>query len=106
MRKSRLAQIVRTLSKAIINGTSITIYTRPPEDFKETEQMTVTQNTDYLKEANINVKYKSNIHQKFAIVNESIVWYGSVNLLSFSGGEESIMRLESYEIASELLGIL
>lgn len=106
MRKSRLVQIVRTLSKAIINSASITIYTRPPEDFKETDQMAVTQNTEYLKEANINVKYKSNIHQKFAIVDESIVWYGSVNFLSYSGSEESIMRLESYDIAGELLGIL
>lgn len=46
------------------------------------------------------------IHQKFTIVDQHIVWYGSINFLSFGSSEETIMRLESHEIANELLGIL
>ncbi|HEX7583499.1 MAG TPA: hypothetical protein VF373_02325 [Prolixibacteraceae bacterium] len=46
---------------------------------------------------------KANIHQKFAILDQKIVWYGSINLLSFGSAEESIMRLESQNIAFELL---
>ena len=106
MRKGRLTQMVKILSKAVINKTSITVYTRPPEDFKETEQLSVIQNTEYLQEANIHVEYKSNIHQQFAIVDENIVWYGSVKFLSFSSFDDSVIRLESYDIASELLGVL
>ncbi|MGV8137103.1 MAG: hypothetical protein AB2L20_17965 [Mangrovibacterium sp.] len=34
---------------------------------------------------------------------EYLVWYGSVNLLSFGSAEESIMRLESSNIANELI---
>ena len=45
---------------------------------------------------------KSNIHQKFAIIDNKITWYGSINLLSFGYSEESIMRLESSSIAREL----
>lgn len=48
--------------------------------------------------------FKSNIHQKFAIFDQKIVWYGSINLLSFGRSEESIMRLENPSIADELLG--
>lgn len=106
MWKSYLTQMLKSLSKAAINGTAITIYTRPPTDFKETEQLTATQNAEYLNEANIKLEYKSNIHQKFAIIDENIIWYGSVNFLSFSSSEESIMRIESYGIAGELLDIL
>jgi len=50
------------------------------------------------------VIFKSNIHQKFAICDQKIVWYGSINLLSFGRAEESIMRLENPSIADELLG--
>lgn len=46
---------------------------------------------------------KERIHQKFAVIDRRIVWYGSINLLSYGKGEESIMRFENLEIAEELL---
>ena len=39
-----------------------------------------------------------------AVFDQKIVWYGSINLLSFGRSEESIMRLENPGIADELLG--
>ncbi len=48
--------------------------------------------------------FKSGIHQKFTVIDQQIVWYGSINLLSFGASEESIMRLDSLNVASELLG--
>lgn len=36
------------------------------------------------------VAFKSNIHQKFAVFDQKIVWYGSINLLSFGRAEYSI----------------
>jgi len=32
-----------------------------------------------------------------------VVWYGSINLLSYGKSEESMMRFENGEIAEELL---
>ena len=46
--------------------------------------------------------FRSNIHQKFTIIDNKITWYGSINFLSFGYSEESIMRLESSSIAYEL----
>ncbi|KJR46711.1 hypothetical protein UF75_2894 [Desulfosporosinus sp. I2] len=37
------------------------------------------------------------------MTNQRIVWYGSINLLSFGSAEESIMRLDSPNIANELI---
>jgi len=34
------------------------------------------------------VIFKSNIHQKFAVIDQRIVWYGSVNILSYGSAEE------------------
>jgi hypothetical protein len=41
--------------------------------------------------------------EKFAIRDQKIVWYGSINYLSYGDAEESIMRIESAHIANELL---
>jgi len=51
----------------------------------------------------VHVICKSSIHQKFALIDQSIVWYGSINLLGYGRSEESMMRLESANIACELL---
>jgi phosphatidylserine/phosphatidylglycerophosphate/cardiolipin synthase-like enzyme len=45
----------------------------------------------------------SAIHQKFAIFDRRIVWYGSINLLGYGRSEETLMCLESAGIAGELL---
>jgi hypothetical protein len=46
--------------------------------------------------------FKSKIHQKFAVIDGKIIWYGSINLLSFGHAKESIMRLLSGNISYEL----
>jgi phosphatidylserine/phosphatidylglycerophosphate/cardiolipin synthase-like enzyme len=56
-----------------------------------------------LKATGVNLVCKSNIHQKYAVIDQRIVWYGSINLLSFGRAEESIMRLNSTNIANELI---
>jgi len=44
----------------------------------------------------VNVKTKDRIHQKFAVINQRLIWYGSINLLSYGASEESIMRTRSF----------
>ena len=36
-------------------------------------------------------------------MDQKIVWYGSINLLSYGSAQESIMRIESPNIANELI---
>jgi phosphatidylserine/phosphatidylglycerophosphate/cardiolipin synthase-like enzyme len=106
LRKHRLLQMMQVLSHAVMNSVRITVLTRPPDDFKEVDRQAVGENISLLEGAGIHVVRKSAIHQKFTIIDQHIVWYGSINFLSFGSSEETIMRLESHAIANELLGIL
>ena len=56
---------------------------------------------EYLRNS-VTVVTKPNIHQKFVLIDHRLVWYGSINLLSYGSSEESMMRLESRELAGEL----
>ena len=103
MRKNRISQLSKVLTQALQNEVSVTVITRPPENFKESEQETVKENTTLLQNCGVNVMYKSDFHQKFTIVDNQIVWYGSVNFLSFGTAEESIMRFTSHDIAGQLM---
>ena len=106
LRKHRLLQMIQVLSHAVMNSVKITVLTRPPDDFKEADRQVVNENISLLEGAGIHVVLKKAIHQKFTIIDQYIVWYGSINFLSFGSSEETIMRLESHAIANELLGIL
>jgi len=100
--KRRVEQMLRHLTAAINNNVKIIIMTRPAEEYNEKIKIVLLRVLEALKNEGINILFKSNIHQKFAIIDERIVWYGSINLLSFGNAEESIMRLESSNIANEL----
>ncbi len=95
--------MMNQLNIAIKNKTKVVIITRPPEDFKSKDTDLINETLVLLKESGAGVILKSNFHQKFAIIDKKIVWYGSINLLSFGSAEESIMRLESSNIANELI---
>ena len=103
MRKGRITQLLPNLTAAMLNGIDVTVITRPPEDFREKEQKNVIEITEKLTEYGVKVKYRSGFHQKFTVVDSEIVWYGSVNFLSFGIAEESIMRFLSPDIAGQLI---
>ena len=99
LRKKRIETILEWLIDPIHAGISITVVTRPPESYKEPKPI---QECIDLLQSNVSVITKPNIHQKFILIDNRLVWYGSINLLSFGSSEESIMRLDSRELAAEL----
>jgi hypothetical protein len=103
LRKSRGAQMMKLLSVAPPNGVRVIIITRPAESYKESEQPSITGLLQSLSDFGFHVITKQSVNQRFAVIDQNIVWYGSVNLLSYGSAEENIMRFENVEIAGELL---
>ncbi|MBU3953426.1 MAG: DEAD/DEAH box helicase family protein, partial [Proteobacteria bacterium] len=101
--KKRVIQMMPHFDMLLKKQVRITIMTRPVEDFKEDKKLSLEAIFTLLKGAGVQVVFKSNIHQKFAIIDQKTTWYGSINLLSFGYSEESIMRLSSSTIAHELI---
>ena len=102
--KRRVSQMLPFLVAAQDRDVKTVVVTRPAADFREKDRPSLEETLALLHAAGVQVAYKSSIHQKFAVFDQKIVWYGSINLLSFGRSEESIMRLENPSIADELLG--
>jgi phosphatidylserine/phosphatidylglycerophosphate/cardiolipin synthase-like enzyme len=103
VRKLRTLQMTKHLKGALEMGIRVLIVTRPKDDFKPKDHAMIQRSLDLLTDCGASVVFKSNIHQKFAIMDQKIVWYGSINLLSYGSAQESIMRIESANIANELM---
>lgn len=100
--KRTLAKLIPLLAPAV---GEITIMTRPPEDNKnEMVCRRAEECIAMLKSSGFTIRTRSGIHQKFTVIDQRLIWYGSINFLSFGTSEESVMRLESVNIATELVG--
>ncbi len=99
LRRKRVDAILEWLKEPLRAGVSVSVITRPAESYREPER--IAECIEYLK-AFVTVVEKPNIHQKYILIDNRLVWYGSINLLSYGNSEESIMRLESRELAAEL----
>ena len=99
----RTAGMISYLKCAVDKKVRVQVVTRPIEDLGSKNSTAVQDALNLLRDTGIHLIFRPNIHQKFAIMDLRIVWYGSINLLSFGGAEESVMRLESPTIANELV---
>ena len=99
----RVLQIMPYFESGLASGVHIGIIVRPSNSYEESRQAMLNECFKKLSNAGVDVIFKPNIHQKFAVVDRKVVWYGSVNLLSFGRSRESMMRLVSGGIAHQLL---
>ena len=100
--KKRVLQMMDLFKEKIAGRIRVSILTRPGEEFDERKRLKLEEVFTILRDSGVDLLLRSNIHQKFAIIDRKTVWFGSINLLSFGFSEESIMRLVSRSIALEL----
>lgn len=81
----------------------VTVVTRPSDAFTGKNSEDVKKAIQCLSDSGIEVAGRYAIHQKFAIIDDKIVWYGSINLLAFGSSEESVIRIVTGTVAKTLL---
>jgi superfamily II DNA or RNA helicase len=104
--RRRALQMLPTLEIALAKRISVVVVTRPINAYKEKDRPAMEGTFTSLQASGVRLLFKANIHQKFAVIDQKIVWYGSINLLSYGSAQESLMRLESPNIAQELLKVI
>ena len=84
-------------------GVSIVILTIAPEDYPEDGRDQHKSHIEHLISAGVNVITRHKYRERFAIIDKSLVWYGSMTLLSNEKEDDSMMRINNPAIAEELL---
>lgn len=58
-----------------------------------------------LKESGIGVITQRDLSYRYAVIDQSIVWYGTIEYLSYSMKDANALRFESPDTAGELLDL-
>ncbi len=84
-------------------GIDIRIYTRPKN--QQTGEMVNQADIviNQLRSIGVNVIERRSMHQKVAIVDDSIAWEGSLNILSHKDTEEQMRRFEGLSTVEEII---
>lgn len=98
----RVRWMEAALAKVLERAVSVTVITRPSSTFQDKGRVAADAALSKLSAMGIKVVCAKGIHQKFAVIDERVVWYGSINWLSFGASEESIMRIVSGSVARAL----
>ena len=81
------------------------VITRSVEGYSVEQQARVLAAIKLLEEADVKIVMQPNLTQRYAVIDGTIVWYGDINFLSAAKVEDTAIRLESPELAGELLDL-
>ncbi len=100
---SKLYELIRLLKDKQINGVEIMIVTWNPDSYGFGDAGYWMQLHEDMGQAGFYIKTVEESCEHFAIADQEIVWYGNINILSKAKLEDSIMRVQSIDIANELM---
>lgn len=99
----RLRWLYPALRESVKRGVRVTINTRDPECHKGIMQQQAAEGVAILQDIGIYLLYTGNHHRKLAIIDRKILYEGSLNILSQTDSCEIMRRIESEELAEEMV---
>lgn len=101
--KYKVYRMIGLLKERQEMGIKVTIVTWHPDVYKYGKDEHRIELMDLLRNYGFHIELMFENCEHYAVIDDEIVWYGSMNLLSKDDIEDNIMRVVSKEIASELL---
>lgn len=103
----RMKTFVPIFEELLHHRTKIYIFTRDPKEHNEILEFQSEEEIQRFEEMGIQVLLcVGNHHRKLAILDRSILWEGSLNILSQTHSREIMRRIEGEEWALEMLQFL
>lgn len=101
LQEGRVGRLLPLLQGAASHGVRITVHTND-DDARQSE---ITTAVDALQSAGAEVILHKDLQQRYAVLDERIVWYGNVDLLAFGRRDMDVLRFENADIGGELLSL-
>lgn len=102
----RINALLPIFTKLRNRGVSITINTRDPSEHDMGYEYQALASIAMLQSMDIKVLYTVKHHRKLAVIDKTVTWNGSLNILSQNDSCEIMWRVNSPEAANRLLGFI
>ena len=99
----KVYELINMLKEKQMSGVQVTIVTWTPDSYGFGDASYWMQLHEDMRKAGFYIKTVEEHYDRFAVIDQNIVWYGNINLLAKDKDDDSIMRVRSKEIAGELM---
>ena len=103
LNNQKVNRIIAALGKRLEMGVKATVVTWHPDVYKYGRDDVRMELMERLRKAGFEIRLVEDSCEHYAVIDNEIVWYGSMNLLSKEDAEDNLMRVCSKDIAAELL---
>lgn len=101
----RVARLEPHLRAAIEQGVDVWVVTKPLEE-RGKDRGVYTSIEEGLRAWGVSVVHKRGMHEKLVLIDDDVLWQGSLNPLSFSSTQEIMERRKSKEVVADYLQVL
>ena len=101
----KVYELINMLKEKQALGVQITIVTWTPDSYGFGDAAYWMQLHEDMCKSGFYIKTVEESCERFAVIDQEVVWYGNINLLAKTKVDDSIMRVLSNEIAGELMKI-
>ncbi|HEU5187283.1 MAG TPA: phospholipase D-like domain-containing protein [Candidatus Saccharimonadales bacterium] len=99
----RLSSLLPTLERLVRRGVKVTINTRPPMEHEDYLRSEAEAALSVLNRAGVTILLTGGHHRKVAIIDRTVLWEGSLNILSYNQSCEIMRRISSPKIAQDMI---
>lgn len=100
---NRMRVLLPTLQKLIRRGVSITINTRHPLEHEEPFGDQAADAIAALQSMGVQVLFTGKHHRKLVIIDQRVLYEGSLNVLSQNDSSEMMRRIQSEELSKQMI---
>ena len=102
---SKVYELINMLKEKQMSGVQVTIVTWTPDSYGFGDAAYWMQLHEDMRRAGFYIRTVEEYFDRFAVIDQEVVWYGNINLLAKDKVDDSIMRVRSKGIAGELMEI-
>ena len=102
---SKVYELINMLKEKQMSGVQVTIVTWTPDSYGFGDAAYWMQLHEDMRRAGFFIRTVEEYCDRFAVIDQEVVWYGNINLLAKDKVDDSIMRVRSKGIAGELMEI-
>ena len=105
IQKGRVSKLLPVLQEIVAAGMAVTVHTREAESYDPIHQPEIQEAILLLRQTGTQVLTHQELQQRYAVIDESIVWYGNVDFFAFGRKDAEALRFVNSDVAGELLGL-
>ena len=105
IRADKLERLLYIVKPRQEKGVQVTIITTDPENTSFGNASMCYELIHMMETVGISVVVKAEVEERFAVIDDNIVWHGGMNLLGKEDVWDNLMRIKNPEVAAELLEI-